>query len=207
MAVQESGRFPTPTRVLERAPSSGQWCGSHSPWRPGSLHTCSCYRFKAVRSPLDRVTSSAAHAGAPPRGAEPPEGAGAALLGKVHPRVPSSCPPGLWEAPLPPPPRTPAGGRGQPGHSPFLADLPGRKPLLPQRPPQAAPPPRHHQLLRGVLQGSGQTPSALSEGGRGGLSPSTAPAPRGSPWTRVGLGTPPPVPPALGWGAGRIPGA
>lgn len=204
MAVQESGRFPTPTRVLERAPSSGQWCGSHSPWRPGSPRTCSCCRFKAVRSPLDRVTSSAAHAGASPREAEPPGGAGAGLPGKVHPRVASSC--GRLCSRLRP--AAPRAGGGQPGHSPFLADLPRRKPLLPQRPPQAAPPPRHHQLLRGVLQGSGQTPSALSEGGRGGLSPAQLQRPAALPGPESGREPRPPSRPRWGGGgAGRIPGA
>lgn len=122
VAAQESGRFPAPTRVLERAPSSGQWCGSRGPWRPGSPRTCSCCRFKTVQSPLNKVTSSAAHAVRPRVGLSLQEEQALGSWGKFTPRVPSTCPPGLCEALLPPPPRTPA-GRWHPVTSPLSLQI------------------------------------------------------------------------------------
>lgn len=91
-------------------------------------------------------------------------------------------------------------GQGQSLLHVFLVDLPGRKPLLPQHPPQAAPVPLHHQLLRGMLQGSGQSPHSHSERGGGGLSRAS---PKHSAFPRPGLGTPLPSPARAGVGGGK----
>lgn len=64
-----------------------------------------------------------------------------------------------------------------------LADIPGREPLLQQRPPAAAPVPSPHRLLRGVLQGPGQTPDSSSERGRGGRLTEPARSAPGACWT------------------------
>lgn len=110
-------------------------------------------------------------------------------------RHPASCP------------ALPRGGQPRPSGLCFLADLPGRKPLLPQRPPQAAPAPHHRQLLRGVLQGSGQSAHSHSQGGGGGLS--AGPAAPSAAWLSLdpcGAGHPAPLsrPTARPhWGGGR----
>ncbi|XP_023605212.1 basic proline-rich protein-like [Myotis lucifugus] len=107
-----------------------------------------------------------------------------------------------------PPTRSPPGAAASgwaSGGGGAESDLPGRKPLLPQRAPPAAPLRRHRQLLRGMLQGRGQTAHGPGEGGGGGggLSARQPPAVWFSldqGWT----GDPAPAPEALG-GAVRLP--